>query len=289
MLLNISFHHNIHWWCRTPLRDPGNVTSPRVLVQKVWQVDRQRRSLIARRTMLSTHTVRRENRMCLLVVWIVTVTSFGNTWGSPLRAHVQGHVTSEMSAGPPWLFDTFSLDRVFHLLHHLTPLMSPHCPCPHPHQCPSRVGTLTRSECIIVIIYGWYQSFILISWWGYQYFVFYLQNERLNHTSKTNPKFISHFSPRGGWSPSKATPDRESATSRNFFGIFMFSIQKLMIFRGEIRSIPSLTRYQSIILINNLSFGQVRMYYFLIIIWCLYQCFFCILTVSIIYFDTYLS
>ena len=27
-----------------------------------------------------------------------------------------------------------------------------------------RVGTLTRSECIIVIIYGWYQSFILISW-----------------------------------------------------------------------------------------------------------------------------
>ena len=29
---------------------------------------------------------------------------------------------------------------------------------------PLRVGTLTRSECIIVIIYGWYQSFILISW-----------------------------------------------------------------------------------------------------------------------------
>ena len=27
-----------------------------------------------------------------------------------------------------------------------------------------RVGTLTRSECIIVIIYGWYHSFILISW-----------------------------------------------------------------------------------------------------------------------------
>ena len=27
-----------------------------------------------------------------------------------------------------------------------------------------RVDTLTRSECIIVIIYGWYQSFILISW-----------------------------------------------------------------------------------------------------------------------------
>ena len=69
----------------------------------------------------------------------------------------------------------------------------------------------------------------------------------------------------------------------------MSSVQKLMIFRGEIRVIPGLTRYQSIILINYLSSGKVRMYYFFIfvIIWYRYQCFiFVFFTVPIIYFDT---
>ena len=36
--------------------------------------------------------------------------------------------------------------------------------------CVSRVDTLTRSECIIVIIYGWHQSFILIICWRCQCF-----------------------------------------------------------------------------------------------------------------------
>ena len=45
----------------------------------------------------------------------------------------------------------------------------------------------------------------------------------------------------GGCSPPKAIPDREPAARRNFFWILMFSIQKLMIFRGEIRVIPGLT------------------------------------------------
>ena len=37
-----------------------------------------------------------------------------------------------------------------------------------------RVDTLTRSECIIVIIHGRYQSFFLISWWGCQCFGFFI-------------------------------------------------------------------------------------------------------------------
>ena len=67
---------------------------------------------------------------------------------------------------------------------------------------------------------------------------------------------------------------------------------KINDFQGEIRVIPGLTRYQSIILINYLSSGKVRMYYFFIfvIIWYRYQCFiFVFFTVPIIYFDRNLS
>ena len=99
-----------------------------------------------------------------------------------------------------------------------------------------RVDTLTRSECIIVIIYGWYQSFILISWWGYQCFGFFNQKMWDWVSSKTRPRFrvlAPAQRAAGGCPPPKAIPDREPAARRNFFWISMFSIQKLMIFRDN--------------------------------------------------------
>ena len=85
-----------------------------------------------------------------------------------------------------------------------------------------RVDTLTRSECIIVIIYGWYQSFILISWWGYQCFGFFNQKMWDWMTSKTRPRFHILARAAGGCPPPKAIPDREPTARRIFFEFWCF-------------------------------------------------------------------